>query len=40
MVLDNGKRLRILSGNANPALAEEIRHYLGPNAGRSIGRAV
>lgn len=29
MVLDNGKRLRILTGNANPALAEEIAAYLG-----------
>lgn len=39
MVLDNGKRLRILTGNANPALAEEIAAYLGLTLGEaSVGR--
>jgi len=39
MVLDNGKRLRIFSGNANPALAEEIANYLGLAVGdASVGR--
>jgi len=39
MVLDNGKRLRIFTGNANPALAEEIAAYLGLAIGdASVGR--
>ncbi|MDR3559922.1 MAG: ribose-phosphate pyrophosphokinase [Negativicutes bacterium] len=39
MVLDNGKRLRIFTGNANPALAEEIASYLGLAIGdASVGR--
>jgi ribose-phosphate pyrophosphokinase len=39
MVLDNGKRLRIFTGNANPALAEEIAAYLGLAVGdASVGR--
>jgi ribose-phosphate pyrophosphokinase len=39
MVLDNGKRLRILTGNANPELAEEIAAYLGLEVGdASVGR--
>ena len=39
MVLDNGKRLRIFTGNANPALAEEIAAYLGLAMGdASVGR--
>lgn len=39
MVLDNSKRLRIFTGNANPALAEEIAAYLGLAVGdASVGR--
>ena len=39
MVLDNGKRLRIFTGNANPALAEEIATYLGLAVGDAmVGR--
>lgn len=39
MVLDNGKRLRIFTGNANPALAEEIAAYLGLTVGDAfVGR--
>jgi ribose-phosphate pyrophosphokinase len=39
MVLDNGKRLRIFSGRANLALAEEIATYLGLAVGdASVGR--
>lgn len=33
MVFDDGKRLRILTGNAHPALAEEIAAYLGLSVG-------
>ncbi|MBP2645537.1 MAG: prs [Firmicutes bacterium] len=36
MVLDNGKRLRILTGNANPKLAEEIANYLGLSVGETL----
>lgn len=39
MVLDNGKRLRIFTGNANPQLAEEIASYLGLAVGDAfVGR--
>lgn len=39
MVLDNGKRLRIFSGNANRALAEDIAAYLGLALGDAfVGR--
>lgn len=39
MVLENGKRLRILTGNANPKLAEEIAAYLGLSVGETfVGR--
>ncbi|MBP2652659.1 MAG: Ribose-phosphate pyrophosphokinase [Firmicutes bacterium] len=36
MVLDNGKRLRILTGSANPGLAEEIAAYLGLSVGEAF----
>ncbi|EAX47396.1 ribose-phosphate pyrophosphokinase [Thermosinus carboxydivorans Nor1] len=39
MMLDDGKRLRIFTGNANPALAEEIASYLGLTVGDAfVGR--
>ncbi|SDF00762.1 ribose-phosphate diphosphokinase [Sporolituus thermophilus] len=39
MILDDGKRLRIFTGNANPALAEEIASYLGLTVGDAfVGR--
>jgi ribose-phosphate pyrophosphokinase len=36
MVFDDGKRLRILTGNAHPALAEEIAAYLGLSVGEAF----
>ncbi len=39
MVFEDGKRLRILTGNANPAVAEEIATYLGLTVGEAfVGR--
>lgn len=38
-MLEDGKRLRILTGNSHPALAEEIANYLGLNVGEAfVGR--
>lgn len=38
-MLEDGKRLRILTGNSHPALAEEIANYLGLSVGEAfVGR--
>ena len=39
MAFEDGKKLKIFTGNANPALAQEICDYLGLPLGRAtVGR--